>query len=93
MEGDYPIVGGEIQQDAVDEAFLAAIKAKADADETRAFVLEHVQKLRGQAMPVEIYSIQNLLSHSCVIVNDSLLLSYVEAEQMIRKIGWADGNS
>ncbi len=84
---DYPIIGGEIQQDAVDEAYLAAVKAKADADETRAYVLEHVQKLRGKTMPVEINSIQNLPSHSCVIVNDSLLLSYVEAEMMIRELG------
>ncbi len=84
---DHPIVGGEIQQEAIDEAHAAAIKAKADADQTRAFVLEHVQKLRGQTMPVEIYSIQNLPSHSCVIVNDSLLLSYVEAEQMIKTLG------
>ncbi len=84
---DYPIIGGELVQEAIDEAHLAAIRAKEAADQTRAFVLQHVQKLRGQTLPVEIYSVQNLPSHSCVIVNDSILLSYVEAEEMIRKLG------
>ncbi len=84
---DYPIVGGEIQQEAIDEAHLAAIKAKADAEATRDFVLAHVQELRGKTMPMEIYSVQNLPGHSCLIVNDHFLFSYREAEELIKQIG------
>lgn len=86
MGNSYPIQVGTVQQDAVDEAHLAAIAAKKAADETRAFVLEHQEKLRGRVMPVEIYSVQNLPTHSCLIVNDYLLLSYVEAEQLIKQV-------
>lgn len=82
----YPIQVGEIQQDAVDEAHRAAIAAKEAAEKTRAFVLEHQEKLRGRIMPVEISSVANLPHHSCLIVNDHLLLSYVEAEQLIRQV-------
>ncbi len=81
------LAGVELSPEAIDEAFLAAQKAKADAEATRAFVLEHVQKLRGKTMPLEIYSVQNLPSHSCLIVNDHFLLSYVEAEEMIKALG------
>lgn len=84
--GSYPIVVGEIQQDAVDEAHAAAIAAKEAADKTRAFVLDHVDRLHGKIMPVEILSVANLPGHSCLIVNDHLLLSYVEAEQLINQL-------
>lgn len=84
---DYPIVGGEFDVQAMEEARLAAIKAKIDAEHTRDFVLEHVSELRGKTMPVEIYSVQNLPNHSCLIVNDHLLLSYVEAEQLMKQVG------
>ncbi len=83
---EHPIIGGELVQEAIDEAHLAAIRAKEAADQTRAFVLKHVQKLRGQTMPVEIYSVSNQTHYNCVIVNDSLLLSYVEAEEMITRL-------
>ncbi len=83
---EYPIVIGTIQHDAVDEAHRAAIAAKEAADKTRSFVLAHVEGLRGKIMPVEILSVANCPSHSCLIVNDHLLLSYVEAEQLINQL-------
>jgi hypothetical protein len=82
----YPIVVGEIQQDAVDEAHEAAVLAKLRAEKTREFVLERVEQLRGKIMPVEILSVQNLPGHACLIVNDHLLLSYDEAEQLINQM-------
>jgi len=82
----YPIVGGEISIEAMDEARIAAEKAKRDAEATRAFVLEHFEELRGTQLAVEMTSVANLPSYSCLIVNDHLLLSYVEAEQLIKQL-------
>lgn len=84
---NYHIVGGEISAEAMDEAKIAAEKAKADAEATREYVLEHVAALRGKIIPVEISSVQNLPGHSCLIVNDHLLLSYREAEDLIKTLG------
>lgn len=80
----------EIPAQIVDEAKEEAQAAKMRAEETRAYVLPRFGRLRGLEIPVEITSIQNLPGHSCLIVNDLLLLSYVEAEQILR--GIADGN-
>ncbi len=73
----------QLSPEAIIELELAAAKAKAEAEATKAYVLEHFRELIGKTMPLEILGVQNLPSHSCLIVNDTLLLSYVEAEQLL----------
>ena len=85
MNIDFPRAA-ELDPVAMAETLEATRLAKIQADATRDFVLAHYQKLRGQVMPMEIMGIQNLPNHSCLIVNDLLLLSYVEAEQLIHKL-------
>lgn len=91
QENEYPLFGGTIDPEAANEAHLAAIKAKADAEATRDYVLANVEKLRGKTMPMEIYSVQNLVSHSCLIVNDHFLFSYREAEELLKSLENQDG--
>ncbi len=73
----------KLTPEAIQELELSSALAKVKAAETMAYVLEHFRKLIGKTMPLEILSVQNLPSHSCLIVNDVVLLSYREAEQML----------
>jgi hypothetical protein len=85
-EKEIPLFGGEFDQAAMLEAAAAAEKAKAEADATRDYVLENFRRLMNREIPVEILSVQNLPSHNCLIVNDLLLLSYREAEAILRSL-------
>lgn len=84
--GTTVINSTELEDDAIQETHEAAVKAKQEADETRAYVLERFRKLLGCDLPVEITSVQNLPGHNCLIVNDLLLLSYVEAKALLEQI-------
>lgn len=76
----------EFNPDAIDETAAAAAEAKRVADETRDFVMARYKKLIGCEIPVEILRIQVLPSHNCLIVDDWLLLSFVEAKQLLEQI-------
>ncbi len=73
----------ELTQEAIVELELDAAKAKAAATATMAYVLEHFRELIGKTMPLEILGVQNLPDHRCLIVNDLILLSYREAEDLL----------
>lgn len=75
-----------LNPDAMEEARAAAVEAKRQADETRDYVLERFRQLIGCTIPVEILTIQNLPGHSCLILNDLLLFSYVEAKELIEQL-------
>lgn len=77
-------MAGDIELEALEEQAAAQLVAKQKADETRAFVLGRFQHLLGFKYPLEIYSISNLEHHNCLIINDHFLLSYVEAEEILR---------
>lgn len=92
MEGEHPILGGEMSSEAMQEARIAALEAKRKADETRDFVLAKFQHLMGYKYLLEIYSIANLPNHNCLIMNDHFLLSYVEAEEILKSLGDIEEN-
>lgn len=76
----------ELADDAVQETHAAAVEAKRVADETKAFVLARYRELKGCDIPIEILSIQNLPHHNCLIINDLLLLSYVETKELLEQL-------
>ena len=49
----------------------------------REFALKNMHLLRGKKVPIEVDSIQSLPSHNCIIINDLLLMSFVEVEDLI----------
>jgi hypothetical protein len=77
---------GQFDELAIAEEEAKARAAKEAADATRDYVLAKFQHLSGYKYPLEIYSIANVPSHNCLIMNDHFLLSYVEAEQILREI-------
>lgn len=52
----------------------------------REFVLEHMGYLRGKPVPIEVDSIQHLGSLNCMVINDLVLVSYIEAMDMILEL-------
>lgn len=79
-----------LAEDAVFEQVAAAERAKEEADAVRAFVLPRAHELKGHTIPVEILSVQVLPSHNCLIVNDLLLLSFVEAKALLEQLDEPD---
>lgn len=75
-----------LAEDAVFEQVGAAERAKAEAEAVRAFVVPRFRELMGHDIPVEILGIQVLPSHNCLIVNDHLLLSFVEAKALLEQL-------
>lgn len=75
-----------LAEDAVFEQVTAAEKAKAEAEAVRALVMSRFKELMGHLLPIEITSIQNMPSHNCLVVNDLVLLSYVEAKELLEQL-------
>jgi len=90
---DVPLFGAEFDQGAIDATHAEAVEARRQADATRDFVTEHFRELRGVLIPIETLEIQNLPHHNCLIVNDHLLLSYREAEPLIKEVMHVRGSS
>ncbi len=72
-----------------DEFKLARYKARLNRDfdefkNTKRYVLENMGYLMNRVIPMEVMSIQSLPTHDCVIVNDLLLYSYTELEEIIK---------
>lgn len=76
----------QMNPDAMEEAKRVAAEQKRIADETRDYVLPRHRQLIGCTIPVEILSIQNIPGHSCLIINDLLLFSYVEAKELLEQL-------
>lgn len=80
----------DLNQEALHDNLAESAELKRQADDRKAYVLEHFRRLRGVFVPIEIMGIQNLPHHNCLIINDLLLLSYAEAEQIIRGLNHDD---
>lgn len=77
--------------EALKESRIVAKKAALESEfvafnDTKAYVIENLHKLKGMTIPLEITKITNLPSHQCVILEDLILMPYGEVETELKKV-------
>ncbi len=63
-------------------------KEYAEFLERMAYVKANCHRLIGRKIPVEVYAIQNVDTHNCILVDDLLLLPYDEVKDILDDMDW-----
>ena len=56
-----------------------------DFNNTKRYVIENLDYLKDRVIPMDVDQITNLPSHNCILVNDLLLYSYTDVEEIIKR--------